>query len=353
MDRPLGFKVVTCAIAGAALTFTADSAWAQHAPAKPAAGGAATPSADLAAARKHYSEGEKLYKAGDFSAALTEFKAANDIKSTAQAERNIALSEDALHDYRAAAEWYDKFLVDAPEKMATHIDEAKKRAGEIKAMPGKVRIESSPPGATVTVDDKPAKGPAPIDLELAPGPHTVKLVDPGYLPAEKTVDVGFASAETVTVNLVLAPPPPPVPAPPPPVTPPPALAPPPPPPPEPRSLVPAYVTGGLAIAAVGVGTVFGIMALGDKSDFDKTPTTSKADDGETHALIADMAFGVALTFGVTSAVLFLTRDEPAAAGSSTAAAAPPKPRRADNAIRLTPTPIVGPHTGGAGVLLRF
>ncbi len=136
-------------------------------------------------------------------------------------------------------------------------------------------------------------------------------------------------------------------------------------PPEPRSKVPAIVTGALAVAAAGVGTVFGIIALGDKSDFDKNPTTSTADSGDTHALIADMAFGVALTFGVTSAVLFLTKDESAAtssnAGSPTTAKADGKgvakivDRSAGkrSAVTFTPTPIVGPHTGGAGFVLRF
>lgn len=120
-------------------------------------------------------------------------------------------------------------------------------------------------------------------------------------------------------------------------------------------MVPAIVTGGLAIAAAGVGIVFGAMALHDKSDFDNNPTTQTADDGDTHALIADMAFGVALTFGVTSAVLFLTKDESAtptssaAHGATTAAArAPKKPT-----VTFTPTPIVGAHMGGAGFALRF
>jgi hypothetical protein len=111
--------------------------------------------------------------------------------------------------------------------------------------------------------------------------------------------------------------------------------------------VPAIVTGALAVAAAGVGTVFGIIALNDKSKFDQNPTTTGADDGDTHALIADMAFGVALTFGVTSAVLLLTKDEPPPATSK--AAAPAKAAK----ITVTPTPIVGAHTGGAGVLLRF
>jgi hypothetical protein len=336
-------KVIAGVIAGVLALAWGTSARAQGTPTKP----------DLAAAKRHYSEGDKKYKAGDFSGALTEFKAANDIKSTPQAERYIGMTEDNLGHYAAAADWYDKFLAHVPEKLASEGDEIKKRDAEIKALPGKVHIDSAPSGANVAVDDKPQSTPAPLDIELPPGPHNIKLSAQGRLPAEKQIDVGYASAQTVTVTLESAPPPP-VAPPPPPV----AVAPPsppvtPPPPPEPRSKVPAYITGALAVAAAGVGTVFGVIALGDKSDFDKTPTTKIADNGDTHSLIADMSFGVAITFGVTSAVLFLTKDEaPAAASTSrvtTAKASTSKPR----AMTLTPTPMVGPHSGGAGFVLQF
>ena len=129
------------------------------------------------------------------------------------------------------------------------------------------------------------------------------------MTTSKAVDVEFASTQTISATLdaeAAAPPPPPPPPAPVAAAAAPAAAPPPPPPPEPRSKVPAFITGGLAVIAAGVGTVFGVLALNDKSNFDKNPTTSTADNGDTHALIADMAFGVALTFGVTSAVLFLT-----------------------------------------------
>lgn len=68
-----------------------------------------------------------------------------------------------------------------------------------------------------------------------------------------------------------------------------------------------------------------------------------------------MAFGVALTFGVTSAVLFLTKDEPPPATAS--ANASPEAKAAANAKRnrvtFTPTPVVSAHSGGAGFTLRF
>ena len=96
--------------------------------------------------------------------------------------------------------------------------------------------------------------------------------------------------------------------------------------------------------------------MNDKSSYNANPTTSTADNGDTHALIADMAFGVAITFGVTSAVLFLTKDEapPAAAarGEPYGANGREGRRRSKNQDHLR-TPIVGPHEGGAGVLMRF
>jgi hypothetical protein len=340
--------VVAGVIVGSFLS-QGSSAWAQGKPATPATTSAAAPKADLSAAKKHYADGEKKFKADDFAGALADFKDANEIKSTPHAERYLGLCEDKLGHYHAAADWYDKFLTHVPDKLASQGDEIRKRDAEIKAMPGKVHIESNPPGAAVTIDDKPAGAATPTDVDLAAGPHTLKITAPGHMSSSKSIDVAFASPQTVTADLDpdptagLAPPPPVAVAanPAPPST---AVQPP---PAEPRSKVPALVTGGLAIAAAGVGTVFGIIALGDKSDFDKNPTTATADSGDTHALIADMAFGVALTFGVTSAVLFLTRDEPPAATSAV------EHKKQKTAVTLTPVPIAGPHTGGAGFVLRF
>ena len=339
-----GSRVLTgVVVVGALACLQAPSAWAQ--------GGG---KADLAAAKKHYTEGEKKYKAGDFAGAETEFKAANDIKSAPPTERYIGLCEDNQGHLQTAVDWYEKFLAHVPEKMADKGDEIRKREGEIKALPGKVHIDSTPPGASITIDDKPQSAPTPTDVDLAPGSHTIKLTEAGRLPSTKQVDVAFASTQTVSASLdpeppAAAPPPPVAATPPPPETPPPA---PPPPPPEPRSKVPAYVTGGLAIVAAGVGTVFGIMTLSDKSDFDKNPTTSTADNGDTHALITDMAFGVALTFGVTSAVLFLTKDEAPAQASAAHKAVTAK-AASDKHVTITPTPMVGAHSGGAGLTVRF
>jgi tetratricopeptide (TPR) repeat protein len=354
-ERPVRFSTMVlagCLAGGLALPYAAlaeDGASAQ------VAASATVSKAALASAKKHYGDGEKKLKAEDFAGALIEFKSANDIKATPQAEYNMGTCEDRLGHVQAAAEWYAKFLAHVPDKMTEKGDQVRKRVADIKALPGKVRIESNPPGASVTIDDQPASSPTPTDVQLAPGTHSIKLTETGRLPAARSLDVAFASTQSVTVDLEEAPPPPPPASAPPPAAAAPPAAPPPPPPPPSHSKLPAFITGGLAVAAAGVGAVFGAMALHDKSNFDKNPTTSTADDGDSHSLISDMAFGVAITFGVTSAVLFLTKDEPSATASNAGrpAADAQVASSKSTAITVTPVPVVGPHSGGAGVLVRF
>ncbi len=102
----------------------------------------------------------------------------------------------------------------------------------------------------------------------------------------------------------------------------------------------ALVTGGLAIAAAATGTVFGVIALGDKSDFEKQPTYAKANAGNDSAAYCDAAFGAALVLGATSVILLLAHDD---APAPTAA----------RALTVTASPVVLAHGGGMGAVLRF
>ena len=334
-------------------------------PAKPkaatagASGGGAAPASATGTttvdAKKAYGSGEKKFKDGDYAGALVDFQAADSVKETPQAARYIGLCQDNLQHYGDAVVAYERFLANVPAKLAVQGDEIRKRVEVIKAMPAKVHVDSDPKAATISLDGKAQPLPTPADLDVPPGHHTIKLTADGREDATRDIDVAYASKQDVMLTLPSKAPPPVVPVAVVPATPAPET-----PvdttPAQPRSKLPAWITGGLAVAAAGVGTAFGILALGDKSDYDKNPTASKADDGENHALIADMAFGVAVTLGVTSAVLFLSNDDapPANAASalrrpSIASARAQKPP----AFRITPTPIITPHGGGAGALVRF
>ena len=325
--------------------------------AKPAAAPAAKPAAAAAPkandAKGLFNAGEKKFKANDYAGALADFEASLAVKADPATQRYIALSHDNLQHFPEAVTAYEKFIAENPAKMKEQVEEATKRVEAIKAMPGKVKVETTPAGASIVIDtaQTPYEKVTPGELELAPGKHTLLIGAEGFENTTKEIDVTFASKQDVTAELVKKEPPPP--PPPPVVAEQPAPAPPPPPPPpEPRSKVPAYVTGAVAIVAAGVGTGFGIKALNQSSEFEKHPTTKKADDGENNALVADMMFGIAITFGVTSAVLFLSNDSPATAkAASPKVASAPKPKKKN--VTVIPAPYVTPTGGGFGTVIKF
>jgi hypothetical protein len=324
---------------------------------------------DLAAAKKHYDDGETKFRAGDYAGAEIDFRIANNIKATPQAERYIGRSLEELGRYAAALEWYEKFLSHVPERMAVLADRTRKRTLAIRAMPGKLHIESKPAGASVTVDGQSENAPTPLDLELAPGTHTVSVSAPGRAKFDKSVDVGFASTQTVSADLepeaaaplvaAADPQPAEVPAaqeatpqaPPQPEEPTPTPT-----TPTSASRAPAYVTGGVAVVAAGVGAIFGIMALNDARTFNDTPSTENADTRNLHALIADLALGSALAFGITSTVLFLTTKDPPPPDPShttTSYLGGSKRSHPEHGLSIGTAPLIGPHTGGASLILRF
>jgi hypothetical protein len=347
-------KVVASVLAGTmAFAYGGGTTLITVASAAPNAVAPPTKPPTLADAKKHYGAGEKKYKAGDAAGALADFQIADSVKSTPQSQRYIGLCQEQLGHLPEAVAAYKNFLAGAPDRMQAEIDDAKARVDKITKLPGHVHIESTPAGASVAIDGKPQPGVTPLDVDVPPGAHTVSFTLDKYDAKDSSVTVPFAAKASVseTLSVATAPPPPPPPPPPVAVTPPPPATDTAPPPPETHSKAPAYITGGLAIAAAGVGTVFGILALGNKSDFNKNPTNATADSGENHALISDMSFFVAVTLGVTSAVLFLTKDDtppPAAA-----AVAAHKPVAKSKSFTIVPTPIITPTGGGVGALVQF
>ena len=316
------------------------------APAKPADKPKAPDKKTKDAARKAYGEGDTAFKAGDFAAAYAGFSKANELIPSPQAAYWTAKAIDGQGKIQEAITAYENLLADPG--IASLGDEktndAKARIADLKSkLVGEISVQTTPMGATISIDGTPQPGETPMIVKLPPGPHKITLVAAGFEPKEVDVDVKGGEKTEQKLELVAkAPPPPP---PPEPVVEAPA-PPPPPPPPPPRSKVPAYITLGIAGAGAVVGTIFGIKALGAKNDFDKKPTGTAADDTERNALIADMAFGVAITLGVTGVVL-LTSDDSAAPAAS--GKLDKLPKRA----KLVVAPYASPTGAGAGARYTF
>ena len=342
-NSPIFPRVVAALVAGAMAATTLLPAARAQAPAAPAA--AAPTYAQKAEARKAYQAGQKSYNADDFAAAAESFKKADATVPSPHAKYWYAASldksdpEDAQLADKIAA--YEAYLAeeDAAKVGEDVLEQAKSRLAELKAKaPGTVKLTTVPEGATVTVDGAAQGGATPLDVTLAPGAHKIVVAAEGYV--QKELDVMVEGSQTLEQSIQLeAEPPPETPA----VEPPPEPeAPPPPPPPPPApSKVPAYVTLGIAGVGAIVGTTFGVMALNKKSDFNDHPTSDTADAVERNALISDMAFGVAITLGVTGVVLLTSKEE------ATAKRLLPKQ------ARLHVAPYVSPEGGGAAARLTF
>src|SRR5450755_710019 len=297
------------------------------------------------AARKAYGDGEKAYAANDFAGAYSAFSKALELIPTPAAAYWAAKSLDQQGKTDDAIKAYEALLADPN---VSHLGDEKQsdaqtRLATLKAgQVGEVPVSSAALGAQLAVDGAVQPGLMPIVLRLAPGPHKLTLTAPGYDAKDVDVDVKAGTKVDQKVDLVehVAPPPEPPPVP--------EAAPagPPPAPPEKHSKVPAYVTLGIATGGAIVGTIFGVQAMQSKSEFDKTPTTKSADDTERNALIADMAFGVAVTLGVTGIVLLTSSDDAPEAPKAAKLHLPPK-----STFRVLP--YVGRESGGAAARLTF
>jgi hypothetical protein len=337
--------------------------------AKPAAGGAAKPAAAKPKltekqkkdqAKKLFGEAKEKFEKGDYAGALPLYEQADELVPGARPKYQAAVCLDKTGQVVDAVAWYQKFLDGNPDadKYKAEIPDAKARIDALKATPAKVVIATDPPGVQglkLTVDGAAQPG---AELSVPPGKHTIVATATGYDSATQPVEVTFAEKKDLTIKLaksaapVVAAAPPPAPPPPAakpvPATSAAAAAPPPAAKPR-RSRIPAYVTLGLAGAGAVVGTVFGVQALSAKSDFNKSPTSDLADKADRNALISDMSFAVALTFGVTGAVLLLSGGGDEKAAAPPAAAPPPK----KTSYVPTITPFVGPKAGGAAAMLQF
>jgi hypothetical protein len=300
-------------------------------------------------ARAAYSAGQEAYAAGQYAAAEAHFGLADSLLPAVQAKYWRAMSLDQLGNVPAALAAFQLVLASpeksqlGPEKVA----HAEARQQALAATPAELVLTTTPPGARVNVSGVEVKAPTPLTLRLAPGRHVVRVWLDGYEPQEIEINAtpGAKLAPVITLQPTANPrsADSPIPALPLPALPPPALPVDTPPAATPRSPIPGIVTLSIAGASAIVGTIFGIKALGDKDDFDDRPTTSTADDVERNALIADMAFGVTLTLGITGVVLLVASD-PAPEQPQVSSVAPQ---------RLTVAPYVAPTGAGASATLAF
>ncbi|MET0792262.1 MAG: carboxypeptidase-like regulatory domain-containing protein [Polyangiaceae bacterium] len=198
-------------------------------------------------------------------------------------------------------------LSKAYERAQTVLDAAKPKISGLT-----VSVPSPPADLRLTVDGQ-AVASTLVDSELPadPGDHLVEATAPGFLKATARVTLGSADKKTVTLKLEVDPN---APAPVPVVagqdpnaSAVPAAAPaqtvatpsaPPPEPAQPPSRAAAYVSWGVGLVGVGVGTAFGVMTLKNKHDLkcegNSCPASERdaVDSAKRSGNISTIAFAV-------------------------------------------------------------
>lgn len=262
-------------------------------------------------ARAAYAAGQESFASGDFSAALKAFEdayanVANPIVLLSIAESAVKVG--AVGRALAAYDAYLKARPDAPDREEV----AHKRAALAATLaPAQLTIKSEPAGAEVILDGQLLGKVTPLTVEVRPGTHRISLVLTGYRTARLSAELTAAAHEERSAvlepapGLVVA-----------------QTAQPAPKQPDvdwetpkdvsepPRAAI--ITTGSLGAAGIVAGTVLGIFALKERSDFNNNPTEAGADRGERLALFSDVGFGIGAMSLITTAVLLFTHDEPTA-----------------------------------------
>lgn len=204
------FWAVVAVVFGAA-TLAPAVATAQAPPAGAASG-------DTEKMRERFEKGQDFYEQKKYEAAAAEFRAAFEIKPAATLLFNEAVCYEKLKDFNKAASLFRRYIAASPnardkkavESRIANLEGAsagRKEAREnlekekIEAR-GVFLIESTPPGATVYLDDKnqPPLGTTPWNGTID-GEHTVIVVAKGYKDTKTPVRGKPNSVNTVFIGL--------------------------------------------------------------------------------------------------------------------------------------------------------
>lgn len=257
-------------------------------------------------AREAFSQGQELYRVGDYARALAAFQSAEAAQPSPAAEYNIGRCHERLGQPAQAVAAYERYLVAAPaapdhDVVAEHVAELRRQI----PAEGRLSVSVEPPGATVTVDEAPSE-PAPVDKLLPAGRHLVLAELSGHTPARRDVDL--LAGGSLQLELTLPPlqvraqdqapdgavrqevPPPPSHS-------------------GPGERKWTYVALSVAAAAVGVGLAFGATAQSAQNQLHSqihTQATAQQlyDTANARATAANSFYAGAAVAGATAVTLF-------------------------------------------------
>gem|GEM_PF-2053962 len=142
-----------------------------------------------------------LARSGSYAEAADLFQKVYDLTGDSMALYNLGQVAARMGDLPKAREALERFVKE--EKDPEALAKGRQALKDVMARwPGSIRVTTSGHGALVEVDGKPVgKTPLAKVIEVAPGPHQVKVVAPGKRPFERKVEVASSVSVELPVTL--------------------------------------------------------------------------------------------------------------------------------------------------------
>lgn len=267
-------------------------------------------SPEVAEAMQRFADANAMFERGDRSGALAEMLRVYELLEGNENQYvvlyNLGRVYEELFQYDRALELYQRYLDTSPEDAEDRADaQASLRA--LERLLGTIVVTTNATGAEVWIGDQQV-GTAPGELRIASGHHVLELRAQGFEPSRREIDV--AARARVELDIQLA-----------------ALS-------DYHGITPVVFVSTTVATVVALGVAIGLganaLALSNDAAACGTRTGCSFPEGTAgrrqtiadFSLAADVTYGVAGLFGVTSVILaFLTdwgghADAPAAASSA-------------------------------------
>lgn len=151
-----------------------------------------------------FERGVQLYEAENYEGALVEFNVAYKLSKNYKLLYNIGICQNALKNYPAATEAFQKYLADGgAEVTEARRADVSERLSKLSLMVTRVKVATNAPsGAQLMIDDQPvATTPLPDSITVKIGRRQFSITSQGRT-ATKTVDIGSGDQNPV-INLSL------------------------------------------------------------------------------------------------------------------------------------------------------
>jgi hypothetical protein len=260
-------------------------------------------------ARQHFANGLRLYKDGDFDAALVQFERAYEKKPNSKVFYNIGQTYFQLREYVEAREAMSRYLTEVgPALDPERRTQATTDLAQLQKRIAKISLSVNVAGTTVLVDGrKVGTTPLPAPLEVSEGVRTISIETPDGSARQRLIRIAGGESQSVSIEFESqhAPAPGKEPASPRIA----ATA-------QPRALPSGFWVSAVSAAALGAGAgVTGFLALRAHSDNEELQTepnishdalSDSATRAKSFALATDILAGGALVCGGVAVFLAAT-----------------------------------------------